>query len=155
LKIFGISFGKSKPEPIQHTPPGPVGELQRDLTNDALEVAFQFGERLDFSNASIESVETVLRLVSNEFQKTKDSTGLNGIAFQFGAYIATTIQRNFREGTLLRDHPEFGDGTFPFEIRDSTIFPFAWCQKRIFDGAEDNVSTKYRILVLEKYGGEA
>ena len=53
---------------------------------------------------------------------------------------------------LLRDHPELGSGTFPFELGDTTIFPFAWCQKRIVDGAGDNVSKKYQILVMEGLG---
>ena len=137
---------------MAEAPPGPLAELQRELTNQALAVAYDLGETLDFTHRSVGTVEKVLGLISDHYHKSGDDTGLNGLAYQFGAYIASTVQRNFNEGVLLRDHPELGEGTFPFEFRGNTIFPFAWCQKRIFDGSGDNVETKYRILVLEKVG---
>jgi hypothetical protein len=149
MKIFDRLFGK-KPAIILETPPGPIGELQLDLTKQALELAKELRKNLDFSNESIQTVEAILGEVHDHYKQSKDDTGLNGIAFQLGAYIATTIQRNFNEGTLNRDDPTMGQGTFPFAFRDGTIFPFAWCQKRIFDGPADNVFSKYRVLVLDK-----
>ncbi|WP_347260753.1 hypothetical protein [Rudaea sp.] len=149
MKIFDKLLGKKRPEIVLLTPPGPIGELQLLLTNQALELAKEFRKHLDFTNRSIQTVEAILGEVHDHYRKSKDDTGLNGIAFQLGAYIATTIQRNFNEGTLNRDDPTIGQGTFPFSFRDGTIFPFAWCQKRIFDGSADNVYSKYKVLVLD------
>jgi hypothetical protein len=148
VKVFDALFGRKKKVALV-TPPGPIGSLQLDLTRQALELAKEFRVDLDFSNDSIQRVEQILGEVHDHYMKSKDDTGLNGIAFQLGSYIATTIQRNFNEGLLSRDDPVIGEGTFPFAWRGGTIFPFAWCQKRIFDGPADNVHSKYRVLVLD------
>jgi len=149
MKFFDKLFGGQKTVPVLEVPPGPIGELQLHLTRQALELAKEFRKHLDFSNQSIQTVEAILGEVHDHYKKSKDDTGLNGIAFQLGAYIATTIQRNFNEGMLNRDDPTFGQGAFPFTFRGGTIFLFAWCQKRIFDGPADNVYSKYRVLVLD------
>jgi hypothetical protein len=41
-------------------------------------------------------------------------------------------------------------GQFPFEWIGGDLFLYGWCQKRIFDGKEDNIWSKYQICVLEK-----
>lgn len=131
-------------------PPGPIADLQMELTALALRVAREgFSKKLDFSHESIKEVESILSEFHREYEKTKSEDGLNGIALEFGAYIATTIQRNSGEGVLERDHPEFGEAAFPFHYSGGTIFPYMWCVKRIFDGAGDNVWSKYQVLVLE------
>lgn len=131
-------------------PPGPIADLQMQLTNLALQVAQEsFGKTLDFSHDSIKVVESMLAEFHREYVKSKSEEGLNGIALEFGAYIATTIQRNTGAGVLERDHPEFGEATFPFHYSGGTIFPYMWCVKRIFDGEGDNVWSKYHVLVLE------
>lgn len=131
-------------------PPGPIADLQMELTTLALRVAREgFGKKLDFSHESIKEVESILSAFHREYEKTKSEDGLNGIALEFGAYIAATIQRNSGEGVLERDHPEFGEAAFPFHYSGGTIFPYMWCVKRIFDGDGDNVWFKYQVLVLE------
>jgi hypothetical protein len=131
-------------------PPGPIPDLQIELTQLALRVAEEsFGKKLDFSHDSIKMVESILAEFHREYEKSKSEEGLNGIALEFGAYIATTIQRNTGEGVLERDHSEFGEAAFPFHYSGGTIFPYMWCVKRIFDGEGDNVWSKYRVLVLE------
>ena len=139
---------------FEHTasprPPGPIADLQIELTELALKVAKGFGKELDFSHNSIKVVESILAELHQEYAKTRKEDGLRGIAVEFGAYIATTIQRNEREGVLERNHPEFGDASFPFTFSRGTIFPYIWCTKRIFDGEGDDVWFKYRALVLEQ-----
>ena len=131
-------------------PPGPIADLQMELTELALRVAKEsFKKKLDFSHDSIKEVESILAEFHREYEKTKSEDGLNGIALEFGAYIATTIQQNMHDGILERDHPEFGEAAFPFHYSGGTIFPYMWCVKRIFDGAGDNVWSKYKVLVLE------
>lgn len=130
-------------------PPGPIADLQMELTELALRVAREgFNKKLDFSHESIKEVESILSSFHRDYERTKSEDGLNGIALEFGAYIATTIQRNSGEGVLERAHPEFGEAAFPFHYAGGTIFPYMWCLKRIFDGAGDNVWSKYQVLVL-------
>jgi hypothetical protein len=44
-----------------------------------------------------------------------------------------------------------GKDSFPLFLDSQVIFPYAWCLKRIYDGAGDNIWTKYKTLVLDKY----
>jgi hypothetical protein len=133
----------------QPPPPGPISDLQVQLTDLALQIAKSFRIKLDFSHDSVKNVERILGEIYREHVKTKKTDGLNGIALEFGAYIATTIQRNTGQGVLERDHPEFGKNTFPFQYAGGTIFPYQWCAKRILEGDADNVWSKYQVLVLE------
>ena len=136
--------------PSDFRPPGPIADLQLELTGLALKVGDAYGIKLDFSSASIRSVERILSAIHKEYRRTGMEDGLNGIALEFGAYIASTIQRQTGEGQLDRDHPDFGEASFPFRLRETTIFPYMWCIKRIFDGDGDNVWTKYQVCVLGK-----
>lgn len=136
--------------PVGFRPPGPIADLQLELTQMALKIADRVGFRLDFSDDSIQYVERILTEIHNEYRKTKDEVGLKGVAMEFGAYIASTIQFRTGEGRLERDHPDFGEASFPFYFRHRTLFPYAWCMKRIVDGESDDVWMKYRGLVLSK-----
>ena len=149
-KLISFLRGKPATDTSSFKPPGPIADLQMELTELALKVAREFGRRLDFSSDSIRLVESILAALHEEFEKTQSEEGLNGIALEFGAYIATTIQRNTGDGVLERDHPEFGEASFPFHFAGGTIFPYGWCMKRIFDGPADDVWAKYQALVLEQ-----
>jgi hypothetical protein len=140
-----------KQKKAQSSPEQTILKLQVDLTNLALRIAKEsFGIELDFSHASIKQVEMILSTIHLEYTRTKDDDGLNGIALEFGAYIITTIEKNTEKGRWERNHPQFGEATFPFYWHDATLFPYEWCRKRIFDGEADNVWTKYEVCVLSK-----
>jgi len=107
-------------------------------------------DKLDFSNESIKVVEEFLAGVHNDFVKDKNEEGLFGVALECAFYIMATAEKNYGKGVAKQDHPEMGEGTYPFTIGTMTIFPWAWCMKRIYDGPADNVWTKYQSLVIEK-----
>ncbi len=123
-------------------------EIKEQMAQNALAIAKEFGVKLDFSHKSIKRVERLLGNIHKEYTRTKDDDGLSGIALSFAAYIVTVIERNTSPGVWKRDHPDFGGESFPFEWRGKTIFPYGWCQKRIFDGKQDDVWAKYKVLVL-------
>jgi len=133
-------------------PPGPIPELQLELVRLAVDVAATFGESLDFSNESVKVVETICAQLHETYTESGNDDGFNGIALEFGAYIATVIQHNFGEGVLERDHPDFGENSYPFVDSRGTIFPYNWCLKRIFDGPADDVWFKYQAHVLMPRG---
>jgi hypothetical protein len=127
-----------------------LNDLQNELCDLAIQISNYYKIKLDFSNNSIKNVEKILSIIHKDYKKTKNDEGLNGIALEFGIYIIKVIEKNFEKGKLERDHKDFGENTFPYYLKDSVIFPYGWCQKRIFDGTGDNVWIKYQTLVLNK-----
>lgn len=125
-------------------------DLYEKLLSFAILTAEQDGLNLDYSHESIKEVEKILTKIHLHYLDTKDETGLRGIAVGFGVYIAETIRRNTNEGILYTDHKILGEKCFPFFWKESTLFPYAWCIKRMFDGEGDNVWTKYQVTVLSK-----
>lgn len=125
-------------------------KLKEELTGYALEIAEQFGIKLDFTHNSVKRVEKILGKLHKEFKKTADEEGLHGISLEFAAYIISVIEKNSKQGVWKRDHPEIGEATFPYEWNNKTIFPYGWCMKRIYDGKQDNVWSKYKVLVLSE-----
>ncbi len=105
--------------------------------------------KLDYSPQSIRDVENVLSGIHDGYLKSGDDTGLNGIALEFAAYIVEVIRRNYGPVKWDRDGSEFGPDSFPLSWRGKFLFPYAWCQKRIFDGPGDNVWIKFKQLVMD------
>ena len=123
-------------------------KLKDKLNENALEIAKVLGFKLDYSHKSVKQVESILSRIHKEYKRTGDDNGLRGIALSFAAYIICVIEKNTSPGVWRRDHPQMGDETFPYEWKDATIFPYAWCMKRILDGKGDDVWSKYKVLVM-------
>jgi hypothetical protein len=126
---------------------GDKGEIQKELSELAIRIGKEYWISLDYSHDSIKKVEKILSNIHAEYTRTEDTKGLEGIALEFACYIAATIQKNSGTGVMQENHPEMGDKTFPFIWNDQTLFLFSWCQKRIYDGPEDNVWSKYQAFV--------
>jgi len=118
-----------------------------------LELAKENGVTLDFSDDSIKEIEKLLAECHREYKKQKSEEGFHGLAMMFGAYLGEVIRKKGFGGTWGCDHPQMGEDTFPFYWRDHTLFLYAWCAKRIFDGDGDDVVFKYKALILEKLKG--
>jgi len=129
-------------------------EVPQKLRDELLGYAHQIAEgyriKLDFSHRSIKRVEKILAQIHKGYQKSQSEEGLFGIALEFATYIVAVIEKNSDKGRWERNHPDFGEGSFPFYWRGTTIFPHAWCLKRILDGKGDNVWAKYKTLVLKE-----
>jgi hypothetical protein len=124
-------------------------EIQPTLCGLAERIATeQFHTRLDYSVESVRQVERILAEIHNDYRKTHSDDGLNGIALEFAAYIVSIIQRHFGPAIWERDCPSFGEDAFPLHWRGSSIYPYSWCQKRIFDGPADDVWFKFQTIVL-------
>ena len=131
-------------------------ELKDELSALAERIALEsYSVKLDFSTESVKDVERILSAFHNEYNRTKDESGLQGIALEFAAYIVKVIESNFQRGFWSRDHRTFGPDTFPYAWQNTEIFPFGWCLKRIIDGPQDDVWSKFQALVLNKANGAA
>jgi hypothetical protein len=102
--------------------------------------------RLDYSIDSIKKVEEILGRMHDQYVKDRTSLRVNALASAYGAYIGEVIRRSEPETKWERDHPDFGEKTYPLHWSGGNAFPMGWCYKRITKGDEDNVWVKYTIL---------
>ena len=128
-----------------------IHQLKEKLSKLAEQVAKQgFDIQLDYSVESIKQVEHILGVLHKEYKKTRSTEGLQGIAFEFGAYIVKVIEKHFGSAEWKTNHETFGENSFPLQWRNSTIFPVEWCRKRIFDGSGDDVWIKFQVYIIAK-----
>lgn len=76
------------------------------------------------------------------------------LAHWLGAYIGEVLRREYG-GHWAEDHELFGPKAYPLFALDQTLFPVAWCGKRIFDGEAEDVWYKYQVLTSYKFGDAA
>ncbi len=125
-------------------------KMRRGLIDLAHKVAGNFDIKLDYSVESIKLVEDILAKLHEDYKKTKNREGIDGLAMEFSAYIIEVIERNNLAGGQWKvDSIEMGPRTFPYVIDNKrTIFPVAWCRTRIVKG-DDNVWVKFSSTMLE------
>ena len=143
-----MPFRRGRDEP-KELPQYELAPLRDELDGLALQVASGFGVKLDHSPKSVKKVEKILGTLHDEYSRTGNDDGMNGVALEFAAYIIKVIELNFEPGTWSRNHPKLGPDTFPYHWQGKDIFPYAWCQKRIFDGPGDDVWAKFNVLILQ------
>lgn len=128
-----------------------IKELQKELTDLALELARYYKMNLDFTVDSVRKVEEILSKISEDYHKTKNEEGINGMALEMAAYIVTVIEKNITVGKWKRDSEDFGKNTFPYDLgNEDIVFPYAWCLKRVHEGEGENIWLKFKTLVLKK-----
>lgn len=132
-------------------PAAEMAKLRDEMAPLAVRIAEEgYGIRLDYSNESVEQVEQVLGHIHDEYKRTGDDKGLDGVSLEFGAYIVAVIERNEGPGRWERDHPQMGKDALPYYWRDRVLFPQMWCAKRILDGPGENVWAKFQNIVLSQ-----
>jgi hypothetical protein len=127
-----------------------MNELRVRLCPLAEDVASGFDVTLDYSEASVEHVERILGEVHNNYLTTHSEEGMRGIALEFGAYLVTVLERHYGPVVWKRDHPTIGGETFPVYWRGTTLFPYGWGLKRIFDGPGDEICSKWEACVVQR-----
>jgi hypothetical protein len=126
---------------------GTTQELIAWLAGQAVEIARQQGVTgLDYSPTSIQKAEEALGKLYEERQRTKVTDGVQGLASAFGAYVGECIRRAEPGVRWERDHPKIGEKTYPLYWLGGEVFPMGWCYKRLTNGPEDNVWSKYSVL---------
>ena len=113
-----------------------------------------FSIHLDYSPESIRQVESILGAMHEDYKSSGSEEGLQGIALEFAAYIVRVIEQHFGPVDWQRDHPSFGEDSFPLYWKGKTLFPVGWCLKRMLDGDGDDVWCKFETLVIAATHGD-
>jgi hypothetical protein len=146
--------------------PEDVNALMASLAEQAVSKAKKdYNVTLDYSSTSIEQVETILGQLHEQHQAQSFSEArLTEEINIWGAYIGEVAKR-IRAGRWQRDSAVSGKDTTPL-VHDgqNESYPLAWVYKRITNGLEDNVRSKFelsymrekfKVLDLEKMSKEA
>ena len=126
-------------------------DMQPTLCSVAKRMASEhFGIRLDLSARSVRHVEKILGAIHKEHLKSRSAAAFDGIALEYAAYIVEVVQGHFGPAHWRRDCPREGIDTFPLYWRNQVLYPYDWCQKRIYAGATEDVWSRFSDAVLGK-----
>lgn len=126
-------------------------EIRKEALFLACQTALVFGIQLDFTDASVDKVEMILDRLSLKLKLDKNEGEARQLAFAFATYIIEVIERKYGKiGEWSNDEGQ-DSKKLPYIFTDGfTIFPFAWCMKRMIDGEQENLADKYRKLVRDR-----
>lgn len=121
-----------------------VEEMMQFLAAQAVEMADKSaGVKLDYSPESIEKVDEVLGKIHDEYERTKSSQGIKGLAMAYGAYIGEVIRRSEPGAKWEQSDSVAGENSYSIHWSGGASYVCAWCYRRITNGDADNVWHKY------------
>jgi len=109
----------------------------------------RYGVALDFSEASVKELETLLARMHATLPKPGDparpSDGwITGVAATFGAYLGEILRRNLG-GKWLKENPK-APGSLPaLSVHGDILTPCRKVLKRIVEGPVENVAYSYQV----------
>lgn len=122
-------------------------EMMTWLSKQAVEMAEKnSGVQLDYTPESIKTLDNVLGNIHDEYQRTKATNGIIGLAMAYGAYIGEVIRRSEPDAKWEQGDSIGGEKSYPIHWRGGNSYVCAWCYRRILDGDSDNVWFKYQAL---------
>jgi len=122
--------------------------MMANFANEAVKwVKQDRGVTLDYTPDSIKIIEEELARIHKTSLVKAGPPVIMGTAIGYGAYVGEVIRRR-DGGTWAEDHPQGGPKSYPLRLtkQEYTIFPVTWCYKRLTNGEEDNVYTKFTLI---------
>ena len=101
---------------------------------------------LDYTVESIKKVEEVLSGLHGLYAKDHSSVAVNALAMAYGAYIGEVIRKTEPNVRWEKNDSINGEKSPTLIWAGWQSYPMAWCYRRIINGDEDNIWTKYQAL---------
>jgi len=126
-----------------------IAKIARAYSEDAVDFAQNsFGITLDFSDASVEQIEAILDRLHRELPTAQPSDKqVFNFAKLFGSYIGEVFRRNHAAtwGMVTLEGQEFPG--MQATRTAAEFWPWGKVQKRLLEGADENVWDYFRVLV--------
>jgi hypothetical protein len=123
-------------------------ELVQWLANEAVQDAQRENHvDLDYTANSIKSVDKILGDLHQQYAKAPSSVNPIAMGSAYGAYVGEVIRKIKTDAKWQRDDPMIGEKSYPLDCAGRRAFPMGWCIKRIIDGPEDDISSKFDVFV--------
>lgn len=134
-----------------------VTDMMVAYAEDAVAMAkVNFGMTLDYSEASIETVEACLAklydtrpkgLLRKLFRRGPTADEIRTVAMMFGGYIGEVFRRHHGGAWLLGPAPGAAEPVVTLQSASgSQLWPTAKVYKRLLHGAEDDVWAYYWVI---------
>lgn len=134
---------------MNFTPDDKIHKIAEAFSLDACDfLRNHFGITLDWSDASIQHIESVMDRFHLEAAKAKPSPEqVMKFAKMFGSYIGEVYRKNHGAtwGLVEKDGQRFPG--LKAQTSDTTFWPWGKARNRLVDGAAHNVSHYYSALL--------
>lgn len=152
-----MKFFKKKTIPTQQSNLEMFLEDRDSMIQVVLDNGARHGLTLDFSNESIKEIDILLENIRKQYASDSTTTldfetltdevrrQLPGVAASISHYIAACIEKNYGKGQWVA-YSAPGEIDQPaYQLPDSKqiITPYNWVLKRVLNGFEDSIYTKY------------
>lgn len=102
--------------------------------------------KLDYSIDSLKQVDQILGRAHDTYLKNPSSVSVRGMSAEYGVYVGEVIRRSEPNVYWTRDSQASGEKSYPLHWNGDEAYPLAWCAKRITNGDEDSIWSKYSRL---------
>lgn len=118
---------------------GSIADMMQSCAADAVQAAQQsFGFTLDYSPASIESLETILANVAANLQ-LQDKDAVETAVKLWGAYFGETVRRSFGGAWDLVQYPGKPTAVPALLVSGSQLYPLMKVYRRLSMGEAENI----------------
>lgn len=123
-----------------------IAEMMQSCADRAVQIAHdRFGFELDFSEESIESLETILASVSGSLNLLKNDQVEEQVKL-WGGYLGEVVRRYWNGGWELIQYPGGAAAVPTLLISGSQLYPLIKVYRRLTMGERENVWEFYRRI---------
>jgi hypothetical protein len=127
-----------------------LGSMMEGYAQAAAELArTQFGQKLDFSSESIDSLDEILVLVSESPELDVDFE-----VRLWGSYLGEVLRRRYAGVWEMTPYPGGVAAVPAVDLRGSRLFPLMKVYRRLTEGEEEDLRTFFS-MVTERLGKPA
>ena len=111
----------------------------------AVKSAKAFHFMLDYSDASIKTVDKILKKVKVHYANQEKELSNYGLIF--GLYCIAVLERNHGKGFIERKYEADSPDDFPYLRNNQLIFPCMWCSHFLFYEDVPDVWSQFNEVV--------
>ncbi len=120
-----------------------VNAMAGAYAEKAVQAARQFSAQLDYSEQSLEEVETILNRLSG---KTPSSEDMAETCKMWGSYLGEVVRRRFGGEWTIETYPGKQFATLILTVAGNKLFPTMKVHRRLTQGQDDNVWSFYKMV---------
>ncbi|WP_211748615.1 hypothetical protein [Paenibacillus sp. Marseille-Q4541] len=132
-----------------------IADMMKAYAEDAVDFADQMDVKLDFSEASLKDLDSILQKFHGElprgwrkiFNKGPSEEQIAYMAKMWGGYLGEVVVRHlggeWKASEIVED-------TIALQIGEEELYPPSRAYRRIMNGAEDSVEDYYKIQKLRQ-----